>query len=218
MANYVDYVILRMVGSDHDDPVQDYREYNADPRVIYQIGNEANVTPDSAHWIGQMKAADAHGRKVVIFNDSVGATSDEMWKERIPALLYAFAHGHYVGLHAYGNVSDGQYHPMTAWDSPPAWRWFAGRYEHLYDPANGFPRPKLILSECGAGGFQRSGGLDNWLRDVREMDRRAQLLPELMSFNFWSAGGKGPDKWPGDPDGMLGFGRDTLDDWLLYLL
>lgn len=212
LVDYVPYVVFRRVLSDHDNPVQDYLEYNLDPRVIYQFGNEANVPDDCDHWLQVMHVADAHGRKVVIFNDSVGWTEDAVWRARRPALEYALEHGHYVGLHSYGNVT-GDYHPATAWDSPDAWRWYAGRFEHLYSLMPDV-WPNLLLTEWGAGGYQQDAGRDNWLRDVAAMEARAAKLPYLKSFNAWTAGGKGSERWPGDRDGSLGFGRDSLNAWL----
>lgn len=202
LAKYVPYVIYRTVSSDHDNPVQNYMEYGADPRVIYQFGNEANQQDDCDHWLQIMREADNHHRKVIIFSDSVGWTEDRHWFARRRALEYARDHGHYVGLHAYGDVTGG-YHPATAWDSPGAWRWFAGRFEHLYSLMPDV-QPPLILNEWGAGGFQQDAGKDNWLRDIQEMNVRGEALPYLKCFNAWTAGGRGG----------LGFERDCLDDWL----
>ena len=202
LVKYLHWVVLRYCESDHDDPTQDFQEFGADPRVIYQLGNEANVAHDTDHWLKQMRDADVHGRKVVIFNDSVGNTEDNQWIERRPALEYAKAHGHYVGLHAYGRI-DGFYHPMTAWDNPGDWRWYAGRFEHLYSLIPDV-QPDLILTECGAGGFQLDAGVSNWLTDIREMEDRAAKLPYLKSWHWWTVGGANG----------YGFDRDCLDAWL----
>lgn len=203
LARYVPLVVYRVVQSDHDQQGQGYREYGADPRVIYQFDNEWNNPNDCDYQIALMHAADWNGRKVVICNDSVGWTEDETWFKRRPALVYARDHGHYVGLHSYGNVSGG-YHPATAWDSPDAYRWFAGRFEHLYSLMPDV-QPPLILTEWGAGGYQQDAGADNWNRDRLAMEQRASAIPYLKSFNAWTAGARSPS---------LGFTRDSLDDWL----
>ncbi len=45
---------------------------NLDPRVYIMIGNESNAPQDGYYWLGQMQAADAEGRKLAIFANSVG--------------------------------------------------------------------------------------------------------------------------------------------------
>jgi hypothetical protein len=206
LVPYVRWLVLRFVSSDHDSPTQDFQEINCDKRIILQWGNEANVPHDADHWLRQMKAADLVGRKIVIFNDSVGWTSDETWRERKPAMEYALLHGHYIGMHCYGNTTGGagHWHPMVAYDNPGDWRWFAGRVQHLYEEVLPQAQPMLIMTECGGGGNQLDAGVDNWLRDIREMKARAALMPYLKSWHYWTTGGKGGYQ----------FDRDCLDDWL----
>jgi hypothetical protein len=194
-----------MVQSDHDNPTQDYQRYGADPRVIIQCGNEANVPHDTDHWLKQMRDAEADGRKVVIFNDSVGATEDAQWLERLPALIHARDHGHFIGLHAYGDVTKGGsiYCPMIDPAQPEAYRWFFGRFEHLYSLIPDV-QPPLILTEAGAGGFQLNATREQWLADIQRVEGRVAHLPYVKSFNAWTAGGHG----------SLGFERDSLDQWL----
>lgn len=212
----VEYVILRIVRTDHDpgpdtrypigtftDPFWWDTYAQADKRVILQYNNETNWWDDDTFFVGLMQTADRWGRKVIIYNDSVGATTDDMWFRRKNSLTYAREHGHYVGLHAYGDVSDGRYHPMTAWDSPGAWRWYAGRYEHLYALMPEL-QPMLILDECGAGGVQLAAGYANWTRDWQAMEHIAATQSYLKSFNWWTAGGAG----------NYGFKDDCLDGYL----
>lgn len=206
LAPYVRYVVLRMCQTDHDDPVQDYQRYRADPRVLIQCGNEANVPNDTAHWLKQMRDADADGRKVVIFNDSVGWTADETWLERKPALQYAKAHGHYVGLHCYGVVTDGGdvYHPLT---EPNGWRWFGGRVFHLYSLMPPEAQPDFIATEAGAGGFQLNATAAQWLADVRRMNTLVQDYPWFKSFHLWDFSKRG-----------LGFDRDLINGYVHQLM
>lgn len=199
--------MLRYCLSDHDNPVQNYQRYQADPRVIIQCGNEANQEHDVNHWLTQMKAADADGgRKVVIFNDAVGCTTDAMWQERRPALEYAKAHGHYVGLHCYGDVTKGGsvYCPMT---DMSGFRWFAGRVVHLYELMSPEAQPDFIATEAGAGGFQLNATAAQWLADVRQMDAIVQAYPWYKAFNLWDFGRPG-----------LGFDRDLINDYARQLL
>lgn len=219
LVDKVRYVVLRMAWSDHDpttihenseadgrrqfvEPRFWWSYAQADPRVILQYGNEENIFADDKFYIGLMKEAEAHGRKVCIFNDSVGTTEDYHWQWRTDALIYAADHGHYVGLHAYGYTKDGKYHPLVAWDNPGDWRWYGGRWKHLYDTMPDV-QPKLILTEAGAGSFQQSAGAENWRRDVAAMDEFVKSVHYLCSFNWWTMGGEG-----------VGFDLDSLDGWL----
>lgn len=203
MCQYVPYTILRKFGVEH----QGYVRYGADPKVIVQFDNEQNMPDDNAYYLDVMHGADADGhRKVVIFNDSVGVTEEPMWRRRRDSLLYAAKNGHYVGLHAYGITTDGGdiYHPMTELSG---WKWFAGRFVWLYALMPD-AQPNLILTECGAGGFQRSAGsAEIWLKDVCTMSDISQAYPYLQSFHWWTVGGRG----------ALGFERDHLDDWIPVL-
>lgn len=205
LADYC-LVVFRIVASDHDDPVQSYQRYGLDPRVIIQAGNEANQAHDTDHWLQQMRDAEADGRRVVIFNDSVGWTEDDTWLERRPALEYARDHGHYIGLHAYGIVTDGGdiYHPLT---EAGGWRWFGGRWIHLYSLMPDV-QPNLILTECGAGGFQQNcGNAETWLDDVRHMENVAQVYPFLKSYNWWDYTRPG-----------MGFDRDMINGYVHLLM
>jgi hypothetical protein len=202
LADYVPHVIYRPVPD-----VSEFHEWGGDARLIYQFGNEENNPDDNAHWMQIMQAAG--DRSVIIYCDSVGVTTDAMWRRRRESLLYAQAHGHFVGLHAYGWTLDGKdYHPMTDFNDPlaSAWPWYAGRFEHLYSLMPD-AQPPLILNECGAGGPQRGGGVDSWLKDVHTMQSWASRWPYLRSWHFWTTGGAGD----------YGFGVDTLDEWLTYL-
>jgi hypothetical protein len=202
LVGHVPYVVLRKYGMEH----RGYVEYGAAPGVIYQFDNEQQMDPDNDYYLDIMREADRRGRKVVIFNDAVGTTEDDRWLRRTEALKYAKAHGHFVGLHAYGDTTkgDNNYCPMT---DPSSWRWFAGRYEHLYSLQPPEAQPDLILTECGAGGFQLNATLDQWLADVRRMNELAQRAPYLKAFNWWTMARPG-----------LGFDRDILDDYVRWLL
>lgn len=63
------------------------------------------------HEIERMKALDAIGRKAVIGNFSTGTPDVAHWARFRPALEYAAAHGHVLGLHSY---------------SGPVMQWLAG--------------------------------------------------------------------------------------------
>jgi hypothetical protein len=226
LVGKVPYVVLRKVWTDHDPPTATVNDQAAgyalfksdrfwrscyemaDPRVILQYGNEENYFSDGEFYIGLMKAAAANGRKVVIFNDSVGTTEDEHWLSRASALRYAAQHGHYVGMHAYGRI-DADYHPLTALDNSDDWRWYGGRWEHLYSLMPDV-QPPLILTEVGPGKsqVQREMGIEAWNTDRAEMERRAAALPYLKMYAWWTAGASNP---------AYGFAGDSIDDWLTSL-
>lgn len=223
LCDYVEFVVLRPYrysssfgGNSENAGRADFHELGADPRVIYQFGNEMNIPHDAKWALGLAKEATAHHRRVVLFTDSVGWTEDTVWLERKEALLYILENGHFVGIHAYGDVTKGDntYCPMIDPDHPDAYRWFDGRYEHLYhlnfseDPTKvEMIQPDLIFTEAGAGGFQRNATPQQWLTDVRRENARVNLWPFVKGFNLWTAGG----------GGALGFERDKLDDRLALL-
>lgn len=205
LIGIVPLVVLRPGCTGYEPTVQDYKHVGADPRIIMQFGNEANQPYDNDHWLRQMYDADADGgRKVVIYNDSVGWTEDDVWLRRRPSWEYAFYHGHYIGLHAYGITTDGDriYHPMTELSG---FRYFAGRCLHLYELMG--VKPNLILTECGAGGFQQNAGsADVWFADVSKMDSIANAHPWLKSFHWWDYSREG-----------MGFDRDLINEWVWRL-
>lgn len=187
---------------------------HADPRVILQYGNENNLSHDGWLYQGLMSAANDHGRKVVIFNDSVGATEltfdsqdrphSEQWARRRDAMVYAIQHGHFVGMHTYGQI-DAFFHPVSASDSPGAWRWYGGRFKYLYDTMPDV-QPPLLLTEKGPGKseLQRSMGFDVYWADHNAFEALIAALNYLKAYMDWTTGGQGP----------YGFEGDSLDDWL----
>jgi hypothetical protein len=206
MVQYVPYVVLRVYGMEG----RGYIEYGAAPGVIYQMDNEQNRDDDTPYYLDMMRAADAHnGRKVVIFNDSVGSTEADRWRRRQPALEYAYEHGHYVGLHCYGDVTKGDniYCPMVDLEHPDGFKWFAGRVFWLYDLMPPNARPAFLATEAGAGGFQRNATPQQWLEDALRYDAICQRYDWYKGFALWTTGGSGP----------YGFERDDLND-RIYLL
>lgn len=206
MIRYVPFVVLRKYGVEH----RGYVEYNAAPGVIYQFDNEVNNPDDLAYYMDVMRQADAHNRrKVVIFNDSVGATQESTWRRRQPALEYAKANGHFAAIHQYGDVAFGDnfYKPMIDLDHPGAFKWFTGRIYWLMGLMPPQAQPNFIGTEAGAGGYQRNAGnVETWLADVRRMDAFAQAYPWDKSFNLWDYTRLG-----------LSFDRDLINDWVHVL-
>ncbi len=204
MVGLVPYVVLRKYGVEH----QGYVEYGAVPGVIYQFDNEQNMAGDNNYYMDIMQTADLHNRKVVIFNDSVGWTEDNIWLDRREALRYCVEHGHYVGLHLYGDVTmgDDNYRPMIDPERPDAFRWFTGRVFHLYGLTPDLV-PNFIATEAGAGGFQRNATPEQWIADVRRMNAYLQKFPWFKSFNLWDYTKPG-----------MGFDKDIINDYVHQLL
>lgn len=103
------------------------------------------------HEIERMKALDAIGRKAVIGNFSTGTPDVAHWSRFRPALEYAAAHGHALGLHSY---------------SGPVMQWLAGGNQRtatgdvLADPCEGPDvdgwltlRYRKVLKICRAWGI-----------------------------------------------------------------
>lgn len=205
LVNYLDYVVLRKVLSDHDNPVQDYEEYHSDPRVIYQFGNEAAIEDDCIHWMQVMMAGTAHNRRVIIYNDPVGWTEDSTWFRRAAAHEYAKRNHHFIGVHCYGNVTFGgdYYKPMIDPVDLGSFRWFFGRVFHLYDLVPESMQANFIANEAGAGGWQQNGTAGEWKGDVQRVNDFTQGYPWFRAFNLWTLIGPG---W--------GFDRDSIDGYV----
>jgi hypothetical protein len=187
---------------------------NADPGLILQYNNENNLSHDGEFFRGLMTAASEKGRKVVIFNDSVGATElffdaqgrpqSPQWARRREAMIMAIELGHFVGMHTYGQI-DAFFHPVSASDSPGAWPWYGGRFEQLYASMPDV-QPPLLLNEKGPGKseLQRAMGFEVYWADHVAFEAKVAHLPYLKCYMDWTTGGQGP----------YGFEGDSLDDWL----
>jgi hypothetical protein len=186
----------------------------ADPRLILQYANENNLSHDGWFYQGLMSAANDFGRKVVIFNDSVGATEltfdsngqphSEQWARRRDAMVFAIQHGHFVGMHTYGQI-DAFFHPVSASDSPGAWPWYGGRFQYLYATMPDV-QPPLLLTEKGPGKseLQRAMGFDTYWADHNAFETRIATLNYVKCYMDWTTGGYG----------AYGFEGDSLDEWL----
>jgi hypothetical protein len=240
MAGVVPYVIFRQVWSvsdpqpnirgDSGDERRGMDWYNdsrfwaskqTDRRVILQFANEQNMGHiDNKFYLGLMKAADADGRKVVIFNDPVGSDdhysfdlakgrfTSPSWNARKEARQYALDHGHCVGMHVYGAI-DANFHPVSAFDDEGAWWWYAGRVFGFYmsDPDC---QPPLILTEIGPGKaeWQQKSGYSALWKDIMAFEARIKAYPFLKAYNWWTAGACSP---------MWGFEGACIDAWFPQL-
>lgn len=138
------------------------------PHVQYLEGaNEdfqggADLTRYAAHEIERMKALEAIGRKAIIGNFSCGQPQYGEWPRFRPALEYAAAHGHVLGLHEYsgpvmqwmaGNnqIVNGAYRLDDAADRPGMTGHLTLRYRHVLKLARewGIGNLQIAITESG---------------------------------------------------------------------
>jgi hypothetical protein len=162
-----------------------------DHGVVIQYANEVGFQPfDYAFYLGVMQKCDELQHKAAIFADSVGTPEPEQWVQRIPALTYAKAHGHFVANHAYGR-SDSPNAPVS---DPIEAAYYGLRYRRLYAAVPESARPDLIISECGtfAANFV---GIDALLADMQAFNAEIVADPYVRGACWWTLGGTKADGW-----------------------
>lgn len=92
--------------------------------------------------IAGMKMAERIGKVAVIGSFSVGMPALEDWGRYRPALEYAAAHGHLLGLHQYGGGSKGM-------RFDPAWFSLRHRQVIAWARAAGVRLPGIVITESG---------------------------------------------------------------------
>lgn len=175
-------------------PLRDYIE-QLDKRVIVQGVNEQNHPNDSWFYTGFMKAAVADGRKVVVFNDSVGNPWDSdsrngfgTWRRRIDSgcLRLCKQLSMYVGYHGYGKPDE---YPGSAPGDEAAWQLYGGRVLEAYKITPEDSQPDILYTECGT--FRANYmGVDFTLTDLRGYQERLRNTP-VKAIMYWEAGGRG---------------------------
>lgn len=123
------------------------------------------------HEIERMKALDAIGRKAVIGNFSCGQPDLAQWSRFRPALEYAAAHGHCLGLHSYsgpvmqwlagGNQwNNGAYTLTDPCEGPGVEGWLTLRYRKALKQfkAWGIGHIKIAITESGIDDVQPRPG------------------------------------------------------------
>lgn len=117
--------------------------------------NEAHQGPDElarkaeADILG-MQLCERHGKRAVIGSFSVGMPDLAHWQLYAPALRYAAAGGHYLGLHEYGGGRLGMDALVTG-NGKEALGWLCLRYRRVLDWARsvGLAMPKILITEAG---------------------------------------------------------------------
>lgn len=124
-------------------------------RAIEVSFNEAHQSGDELSRkaiadIAGMKMAERIGKVAVIGCFSVGMPDLAEWPRYRPALEYAAAHGHLLGIHEYGGGPLGM--DVGVEGSGKAARgWYCLRYRRVLDWAKsaGIPMPKIVITESG---------------------------------------------------------------------
>ena len=134
-------------------------------------------------FIEMMKLADRDGFTLSLYAFSTGnpPLDDATINEIAPALRYAAAHGHYLSLHEYGGV--GQGNPDTLRGS-----YLALRYRQLYAVLLADARPRLIISEAGqAAGFEFIG-VQPFIDDLGWYDLQLAEDDYIVGAAMWTLG------------------------------
>lgn len=237
LSQYAPYVVLRRVQSAFDPgpPVHgddaDYqrgKDFFFDPffwdmyqhaseRVILQYNNENNHADANKFFLGLATSGTSVRRRVVIMNHSVGATDltfdaqdrpqSPQWARHREVFQYCIAHGHFVGMHTYGQI-DHAFHPVSATDNPGAARWYGLRFKYLYASMPDV-QPDLLLNEKGPGKseLQRQMGFEVYWADHLAFEGQIADLAYLKAYMDWETGGYG----------AYGFEGDALDEWMPFI-
>lgn len=160
--SYGGLTILRVYREDQD--LQRFDEYLRDiERAARGSAVKAiEVSHNEAHQAGEelarkaaldiegMKLAERLGKIGVIGCFSVGMPDLPEWPRYRPALEYAAAHGHLLGLHEYGGGDLGMGAGVTG-DGTSARGWYCLRYRRVLDWAAsvGLAMPKIVITEAG---------------------------------------------------------------------
>lgn len=181
-----------------------------DPRVIIQMYgcNEQNRPiygqPDGYFYLGAMQAADREGkgRKLVIFNDSVGNPDISVvngrvvstaWRDRKASgvMAYAYAHKHFVGSHVYGapECNPGSAIYPDGHRNDDNWFWYANRWHAGYSLMAANEKPMVLGTEAGlyCAGYQNREFL---LNDLAGYQMRYGGDPLVGAIAYWSLGEK----------------------------
>ena len=176
--------------------------------------NEAHQSGDDLTWkagadIEGMKLCERRGVKAVIGSFSVGMPDLAEWARYRPALEYAAAHGHYLGLHEYGGGSQG-FRAMVTGDGPTARGWAFLRYRRVLDWARaaGVRMPKILVTESGIDvlaqadrptrGFQTVAGVVDYPTQLRWASERLGEDPEIAGWCDFGWSSDDPQWWAFD--------------------
>ena len=176
------------------------------PKTTYIEGqNEPSVWgTNSSAWyssfeITRMQIMEARGYRCCVGNWSTGRpplpNENDTWEAFVPALRYAAAHGHILGLHEYGYTLDG-------WN---LWRW-RKVYDWLKWTFGPDARPKFAITEWGLDGALGPFRDARWraqypdpdaayLALMRAYDEAMRREPLALGFSVYTEGTGGDPAW-----------------------
>lgn len=172
-----------------------------------------------AEWeIDRMKALEVVGAKAVIGSFSTGMPDFGGWTMFRPALEYAAAHGHYLGLHEYSGpfmqwmAGKNQWwggNPVTGdpADGPGVSGWTTLRYRKVHDLLDlwGLGHLSILITESGIDDVQpRPGQQGKGYKDFRDWVQ----LGDYADQRRWYSGHLTRDSYIA---GVVDFGFQTAD-------
>lgn len=157
--------------------------------ALLSLPNEpGTITPKfAADTLTALQTATAVGRVAVFGNFATGNPEPAEWNLLRPAVLYAKANGHILGLHEYW-----YYNPLD--DFP----YHVGRFLKVYE-IFGSSTPQIVMTEVGfaasydphQGWFRNinEAAMAEMLRDIHALYRRYDIPYCVFSFGGWPDGG-----------------------------
>lgn len=153
------------------------RAANAPPGALVHTHNERGLNPALAQReIECMKAAEALGRRCCIINAATHQSAAD-WQTMRPAIEYAVAHGHVIGVHVYLDGKLDQY----AWEFVPLMReyggvWILTEFAPIADIRDPF---------TGWRGCMSAGAVADWIRGITPTLQRLNLPACWYSLDMW---------------------------------
>ena len=162
------------------------RAKNAPPGALIHAVNGRGLSPALAQReIECMKAADAIGRKCCIINAATHQSAAD-WQTMRPAIEYAVAHGHIIGVHVYLDGKLDQY----AWEFVPLMQEYGGTWV-LTEFA---PIADIRDPFTGWRGFTSAAAVADWIRGITPTLKRLNLPACWFSLDHWQPNDYGREK------------------------
>lgn len=197
------------------DPVQSARTWLAQNMVSWRKNRAHYYAPLNEQdagtlagytWLNDfslecLKIADAEGFKLALYGFSGGnprdgvtdldrSTLEQKWRELVPSLQYARAHGHILLLHEYGfdsPAANGGPDTSLRASAPNLATRYRRSYRFLFHVN---ADPPLVISESGpgVGGFAEIG-VDRWLADAKWYDGELMQDRIVLGCCLYQLGG-----------------------------
>jgi hypothetical protein len=177
------------------------------PKSAYIEGPNENACDNrqQADWfsrfeITRMQLMEAYGYKSCIFNFGTGRPSlplddpggVDIWTGLLPALRYAKAYGHIVGMHGYN------YDPHEVWNNL--------RYRRVYSWLPSDAQPKLVIGEWGLDGAKGRFRDSSWRSQyadpdakyfeiIKEYDAEVRKDDYVLGFTIFTVGNDNNAEW-----------------------